>query len=81
MGPVRYDSLRAIAAAGWILGYSHGMENDGRPDPVDEAEDDIERAIDGKREDILAADITGMVGGREGTRVVDLATGEDVPAG
>jgi hypothetical protein len=36
----------------------------------DDFEDEIERAVDDKREGVLAADVTGMVQS-EGTRVVD----------
>jgi len=44
----------------------------------DDFEDDIERAVDDKREGVLAADVTGMVQS-EGSRVVELLDGEKIP--
>jgi hypothetical protein len=44
----------------------------------DDFEDDIERAVDDKREGVLAADVTGMVQSEE-TRVVELLDGDEIP--
>jgi hypothetical protein len=44
----------------------------------DDFEDEIERAVDDKREGVLAADVTGMVQS-EGSRVVELLDGEELP--
>jgi hypothetical protein len=44
-------------------------------------EDAVERAIDDKREDILAADATGMVAGVEQPHVVDTKPEDDRPPG
>jgi len=44
----------------------------------DDFEDEIERAVDDKREGVLAADVTGMVQS-EGSRVVELLDEEEIP--
>jgi hypothetical protein len=44
----------------------------------DDFEDEVERAVDDKREGVLAADITGMVQSEE-SRVVELLDGEQAP--
>ncbi len=44
----------------------------------DDFEDEIERAVEDKREGVLAADATGMVQSEE-THVVELVDGEDIP--
>jgi hypothetical protein len=46
--------------------------------PNDDFEDEIERAVDDKREDVLAADVTGMVQS-ETTRLVELLDGDKLP--
>ena len=44
----------------------------------DDFEDEVERAVDDKREGVLAADITGMVQSEESC-VVELLDGEQAP--
>lgn len=51
-----------------ILGYAFDMDTKNVP-ADDDFEDEIERAVDDKREGVLAADVTGMVQS-EGSRVV-----------
>jgi hypothetical protein len=46
--------------------------------PADDFEDEVERAVDDKREGVLAADVTGMVQSEE-TRVVELLDGDAIP--
>jgi len=54
------------------------MDKEQNPD-TDAFEDEIEQAIDDKREGIRAADATGMVGNEEFTRLVELREGELTP--
>jgi hypothetical protein len=68
-GPLRFPEL---------CGYVGSMDDkDGSK--VDEFEADIEEAIDDKREGVLAADATGMVGNEQFTRLVELREGEVTP--
>jgi hypothetical protein len=53
------------------------MENE--HGPTGDIQDDVERAIENVREDILAADTTGMVGTEEAIRTVELREGEEAP--
>jgi hypothetical protein len=53
--------------------------NDERRPAADDIEDDIEQAIDDKREGILAADATGMVGNEESITVAELREGDLTP--
>jgi hypothetical protein len=46
---------------------------------TDDIQDDVERAIENVREDVLAADATGMVGTEEAIRTVELREGEQAP--
>jgi hypothetical protein len=62
-----------------FLGTSYGMQNEFSDDT--DNEDAVERAIDDKREDILAADATGMVAGVEQPHVVDTKPEDDRPPG
>jgi hypothetical protein len=54
------------------------MSNEPRPS-VDEIEDDIEQGIEDKRDGVLAADATGMIGNEEAIRLVELREGEVTP--
>jgi hypothetical protein len=53
------------------------MDNNNRP-ADDDFEDEIEEAIDGQRDGVLAADATGMVR-NEVIRVAELREGELTP--
>jgi hypothetical protein len=53
------------------------MENE--HGPTSDIQDNIERAIENVREDVLAADATGMVGTEEAIRTVELREGEEAP--
>jgi hypothetical protein len=53
------------------------MENE--HDSTGDIQDDIERAIESVREDVLAADATGMLGTEEAIRTVELREGEEAP--
>ena len=54
------------------------MNNEPRPG-VDDIEDDIEQAIEDKRDGVVAADATGMLGNEEAIRIVELREGEVTP--
>jgi hypothetical protein len=54
------------------------MDKEQRP-PTDEFEDEIEQAIDDKRDGVIAADVTGMVGNEELIRIVELHEGGLTP--
>jgi hypothetical protein len=54
------------------------MDKEQRP-PTDDFEDEIEQAIDDKRDGVIAADVTGMVGNEELIRIVELHEGELTP--
>jgi hypothetical protein len=54
------------------------MNDKGRSGPGD-IEDEIEEAIEDKRDGVLAADATGMVGNEESIRIVELREGEVTP--
>jgi hypothetical protein len=54
------------------------MDKEERP-TVNEVEAEIEQAVDDKRDGVLAADATGMVGNEELIRVVELREGELTP--
>jgi hypothetical protein len=45
----------------------------------DDFEDEVERAVDDKREGVLAADVTGMVQNEGSNLIVDLLDGEKTP--
>jgi hypothetical protein len=54
------------------------MKSEQQPD-AGGAEAEIEQAIEDKRDGILAADATGMVGNEEVIRIVELREGELTP--
>ena len=53
--------------------------NDEKHPAAADIEDDIEQAIEDKRDGIVAADATGMVSNEESIRIVELREGELTP--
>jgi hypothetical protein len=53
------------------------MENE--HNSTGDIQDDVERAIESVREDVLAADATGMLGNEEAIHIVELREGEQAP--
>jgi hypothetical protein len=54
------------------------MNKDERPD-IDKTEEEIEQAIEDKRDGVLAADATGMLSNEEFIQVAELREGEVTP--